>query len=174
MPTSLYDASVLVFLRYLERLLGLADSAEAFARACGRNPAELLSALPAPDMLPFERQVVIATNFTLRASFPLAGELIPTDSEFPATFPGLHARVDRAARLLRALDAFRFVGAETRVLESHAGDALIRLPAPEFLFQYALPNFFFHVTAAYTALRNQGVPLGKKAFDGYHSYMKNS
>lgn len=172
MPLSLYGASVPVFLRYLDRLVGLVGTAEEFARVQELTPAELLAARLAPNMLPFERQVVIATNFSLRASFPLAGQAIPPHGEFPETFAGLRARAERAAQLLRSLEPIQFVEAETRVLESQAGEALVRLPAPEFLFLYALPNFLFHVTAAYAVLRSQGVPLGKENFDGFHSYAR--
>lgn len=166
----LFDASVPVFLRYLERVAAFVAAAEEFARMHGRSADALLAARLAPDMLPFERQVVIATNFSLRASFPLAGEPIPPYGEFPATFAGLRARTERATRLLQSLQPDQFAGAELRVLESQAGEALVRLPASEFLFQYALPNFFFHVSAAYAVLRSQGVPLGKADFDGFHSY----
>jgi hypothetical protein len=46
----------------------------------------------------------------------------------------------------------------------------VSLPGPEFLYQYALPNFFFHLTAAYAILRHEGVALGKQDFDGWHAY----
>lgn len=170
MHLSLYEASVPVFLRYLSRLTGFVEVAERFARENELSISELLSAKMAPDMLPFERQVVTATNFTLRATFPLAGEAIPPYGDFPETAAGLRDRAEHAASLLRSLQSPQFAGAETRMLESQAGEALVRLPATEFLFQYALPNFFFHVTAAYAILRSRGVPLGKEDFDGYHSY----
>lgn len=172
MPISLYDASVPVFLRYIERLVGLVAATESFAEARGRSPNELLAARLSPDMLPFERQIVIAINFTLRAAFPLAGESIPPYGEFPENFAGLRARAEYAANLLRSLQPSRFVGAEERVLESQAGEALVRLPAAEFLLQYALPNFFFHVSAAYAVLRHEGVPVGKENFDGFHRYTR--
>jgi hypothetical protein len=34
----------------------------------------------------------------------------------------------------------------------------------------ALPNLYFHLVAAYIALRGAGVPLGKADFDGLHAY----
>jgi uncharacterized protein len=49
----------------------------------------------------------------------------------------------------------------------------VALPAPEFLLQYGLPNFLFHVTTAYAILRAQGVPVGKGDFDGFHAYPSN-
>ena len=42
--------------------------------------------------------------------------------------------------------------------------------SPAFLQQYALPNFFFHVTTAYAILRHLGVELGKADYDGFHVY----
>lgn len=170
MPPCLYDASVPVFLRYLERLGGLLDAAEHFALTENRSVDALLAARLAPDMLALETQIVIAANFTLRAAFPLAGEPIPPFGEFAAGLPGLRARLERAAALLRSLPPAGFADAAARTLESQAGEARVRLAAPAFLFQYALPNFFFHVGVAYAILRNQGVPLGKAQFDGFHAY----
>ena len=170
MPLSLYDASVPVFLRYLERLGGMLDATEHFAKVHERSTAELLAARLAPDMLPLATQVVIAVNFTLRAAFPLVGEAVPPPRAFSGTIEGLRAQIAHASTLLRSLQPDRFLGAETRTLESQAGNAIVRLPAPEFLFQYALPNFFFHLTAVYAILRSQGMPLGKEDFDGFHAY----
>lgn len=173
-PQLLHEASVPVFLRYLGQLRGFVDAAQAFAAQHARPEAELLAARLAPDMLPFETQVLIAANFALRACFPLAGRPIPPYGEFAPTFEGLRARIDRVVSLLESLDASCFEAAGSRLLESRAGDATVSLRAPEFLFQYALPNFFFHVTAAYAVLRSQGVPLGKQDYDGFHAYPRAS
>jgi hypothetical protein len=35
-----------------------------------------------------------------------------------------------------------------------------------FLIEFALPNFFFHLTLAYAILRKEGVPLEKSDFMG--------
>jgi hypothetical protein len=40
----------------------------------------------------------------------------------------------------------------------------------DFLHLFGLPNFFFHLTMGYAALRAAGVPLGKADFDGFHAY----
>lgn len=175
---NLYTASIPVFRHYLTRLHVLLDMAESQTTspttvlddARRTDAAELLAARLAPDMLPFETQVMIACNFTLRACFPLAGEAIPPYGEFPSTFAGLHARVRRTEELLGGLGPSQFVGREQSILESKAGNALVSLRAPEFLLHYALPNFFFHLTTAYAILRNQGIAVGKEHFDGFHAY----
>jgi len=170
MPIGLYEASVPVFLRYLDRLRGLLCAAESQASGLGLELPAILNASLAPDMLPFETQVAIAAHFSLRTCFPLAGQAVPPNGEFPRTFEGLHSRLDRVVSLLRTLEPSHFESSEPRVIESQAGSALVSLRAPEFLCQYALPNFFFHLTTAYAILRSKGVVLGKEQFDGFHSY----
>lgn len=170
MSITLHAASVPVFLRYLERLRHLVDAAEAGAKDRGDAAADWLGARLAPDMLPFEQQVSVAAHFALRACYPLAGLTVPPYGDFPATFDGLRRRIARVVELLGALDPTQFDGAASRRLESLAGQARVVLPAPEFLLQYALPNFFFHLTSAYAILRQRGVALGKQDFDGFHSY----
>ena len=172
-PIGLYDASIPVSLRYLERLSGLIDAAESHVRSREMDAAELLTARLALDMLPFETQVRIAANFALRACFPLAGRDIPPYGEFEVSFAGLRECIARAASLLRSLEPALFEGSDSRTLESKAGNAMVSLPAPEFLFQYALPNFFFHLTAAYSILRSRSVAIGKADFDGFHSYERS-
>ena len=170
MTISLYDASVPVFRRYLDRLVGLVDVAESQAPALGLDEATLLGTRLAEDMLPFETQVVIAANFALRGSFPLAGQAVPPYGDFPTSFDGLRARIAHAVALLDTLEPSRFADMEMQIIESQAGRALVALPAAEFLFHYALPNFFFHITMAYALLRQRGFAIGKEDFDGWHSY----
>jgi hypothetical protein len=173
MPVGLYEASIPVFLRYLDRLAGLVDAAESHVRSHRIEAEELLTARLAPDMLPFETQVRIAANFALRASFPLVGRDIPPYGEFEVSFAGLRECIARSVDLVSSLEPALFEGSESLTLESRAGNAVVSLPAPEFLFQYAMPNFFFHVTAAYSILRSRGVAIGKADFDGFHSYERS-
>lgn len=174
MPVGLYEASIPVFLRYLERLSRLVDAAESHVRSREMDADELLNARLAPDMLPFETQVRIAAHFALRTCFPLAGQGIPPYGEFDVSFAGLRGCIARTVKLVSSLDPAHCENCESRILESKAGDAVVSLKAPEFLFQYALPNFFFHLTAAYSILRSRGVAIGKEDFDGFHSYERNT
>lgn len=170
MSFGLHSASVPVFQRYLERLDGLVQAARQHAQSHGLAAAELLGARLAPDMAPFSGQVEMATHFALRACFPLAGRPVPAYGDFASDFDGLQGRIARALTLLAELAPADFELVPGRRLESQAGSALVSLPASEFLTLYALPNFFFHLGSAYAVLRNQGLPLGKQDFDGFHHY----
>jgi hypothetical protein len=161
MTSALYAASVPVLERYLERLAGLVAHADDVA----------LAARLAPDMLPFAQQAEIAANFALRIAFPLAGRAVPPYGEFPATQAGLQARIARVRTLLADLRPGDFVAPEAP-LSDRAGEAGVTLPAQAFLSEYALPNFFFHLTSAYAILRSRGIALGKRDFDGLHAYTR--
>lgn len=172
MSEVLHSASVLVFHRYLTRLAALLDRAE---RHCGADPAQrdaLLEARLAPEMLPLRVQVEIVSNFALRAAYPLAGLAAPEYGVFPGDFAGLRARLARTQQMLEGLAPESFIRAETRSVSDRAGEADLILPASEFLFAYALPNFFFHMSMVYAIVRSHGVDVGKADFDGYHRYSK--
>lgn len=162
----LYVASVPVFLRYLERLGGLV----AAAQACPLEERTVLQARLAPDMLAFEAQVRVAANFALRACFPLAGLAVPPLAPAAASFEDLRNWIAEVSTRLESLPRTSFEAAQSRVIEDRAGQALVSLPGAIFLWQYALPNFFFHLTSAYAILRHCGVPVGKADFDGWHVY----
>jgi uncharacterized protein len=163
---SLYAASVPVFQHYLGQLAHILHSAQQYTA----HNDDLLQARLAPDMLPFHQQVEIAANFSLRASFPLAGLPVPSYGECAPTWPGLHAHLGRAQALLASLAPNAFHAAAARTIKDQAGQAVLGLKAPDFLHRYALPNFFFHCSMAYAIARHQGLPLGKADFDGLHRY----
>jgi uncharacterized protein len=100
----------------------------------------------------------------------LACQRVPPYGDFADDFVGLLTRIAYVQQLAEDLEPALFNGADTRMVQDLAGNAVVQLPGQAFLLHYALPNFFFHVTTAYAILRNQGVPLGKEAFDTFHRY----
>ncbi|MET0349797.1 MAG: DUF1993 domain-containing protein [Rhizobacter sp.] len=157
-----FTASVPVFLRYLGHLAKWVDQAEA------TGDPSVLTARLAPDMLPFHTQVEVAANFALRTCFPLAGLPVPPYGDQPPTADGMRRRLARVSALVAALDPAAF--AIARSVADDAGQVRLVLPSDDFLHLYALPNFFFHLGAAYHILRHAGLPLGKADFDGFHVY----
>jgi hypothetical protein len=149
----MYQASVPVFRHYLARVAAMAEKA---------GP-EALSAQIA-DAFPAGQQFATAAGFALRVACPLAGREVP---DLPQA---LGPRLAVARAMLGAMQPADFEGAETRVIRHQAGFAVLEQTGAEFLHLYGLPNFFFHLTMGYAALRAAGVPLGKADFDGFHSY----
>ncbi len=162
----LWRATVPVFIGVLDRLEAELARAEAHL---GDDLAAALAQRPAARMLPVARQVATAVQFTLRIAFPLAGGRVP-ELRHPLDAAGLRARLAAARAHLESLDPADFAAAETRVITEQAGFAVLDLPGEVFLFEFGLPNLYFHHAMAHVGLKQLGVPLGKHDFDGKHDY----
>lgn len=174
MNLTLYEASVPVFTRYLGQLARIVALAEDHASTRSIDPHSVLQARLAPSMYPFAVQVEIAANFAFRACAPLAGMEIPPCGEHRASFAALKTRIAQTLAFLATLTPDQMEAGAGRQFVSQAGLGAIALAGPAFLQQYALPNFFFHVTTAYAILRHLGVELGKADYDGFHVYAGQS
>ncbi|MCV2357481.1 DUF1993 domain-containing protein [Paucibacter sp. TC2R-5] len=170
MSLNLYAASVPVFQRYLGQLSAMLDMAQTQIEAGALSEGDLLAARLAADMLPLRAQVEVAGGFVLRALAPLLGREVPAFGEYPAGLSGLQAMILARQAWLAELTPEQFAGAEARSISSDAGHATIELPGIVFLCQFALPNFFFHLSCAYAILRQQGLALSKEDFDGLHRW----
>ena len=150
---SLYLGSVPVFRHYLGQATAMIDKAGPEAMA-----ARVADAFPA------SQQFATAAGFAMRIACPLAGREVP---DLPQAL-GPRLAVVRAT--LGAMRPDAFAGAESRQITHQAGMAQITQTGAEFLYLFGLPNFMFHITMGYAALRGAGVALGKADFDGFHLY----
>lgn len=164
---ALFDASVPVLLRYLASLSRVVSAAEESSRSSHRA---MLVARLAPDMLPFHSQVETAAQFAFRTAFPLAGRPVPPFVAAELTFEALQQKVVAARQGIDTLRVHEFSSAAGRLIREQAGSAEVVLPAQQFLGEFALPNFFFHLSMAYAIARANGAALGKGAYDGFHTY----
>jgi hypothetical protein len=153
MKPALYTASVPVFRHYLGRVQAMVETVG----------AEALRARVA-DAFPAGQQFATAAGFALRTACLLAGREVP---DLPRA---LAPRLAVVRATLGAMRPEEFAGAEARRISHVAGTALLEQSGDEFLHLYGMPNFFFHITMGYAALRAAGVPLGKGDFDGQHLY----
>ncbi|MEZ5796508.1 MAG: DUF1993 family protein [Paracoccaceae bacterium] len=149
----MYQATVPVFRHYLSRISDIVAMA---------GPDALDAAIA--DTFPARQQFAIAAGFSVRVACLLAGREVPDLPE------GLGPRLAVARALLGAMKPAEFEGAEARIIRHKAGFADVDQTGEQFLFLFGLPNFFFHLTMGYAALRAAGVRLGKEDFDGIHSY----
>ena len=166
MPLSLYDIAVPIILQMLGSLSAILDKAADYAREQGIDPAELVNARLAPDMLPLSKQVQIATDHAKGAVARLAGRDVPKFEDTEATSDQLKERIAKTVAFVRGVDASAFDGAEDREVSLKIGQNQMTLAGRHYLLGFALPNFLFHVTTAYGILRSRGVQIGKRDFIG--------
>ena len=164
MSVSLYDISIPTYRRGLANLASFLDKAEAHAKAGGVDLATYAEARLAPDMHPFTRQVQIASDAAKGGAARLAGIEAPAMADTETTFPELRERIAKTIAFLDTVKKEDVDARHTATIELPMPGRTLTFTAPDFLMQFSLANFLFHVTTAYGLLRAQGVPLGKLDF----------
>ena len=160
MALSLYDASIPVYLQMLRNLSAIMDKAE----AQGGDLAAYMEARLAPDMHPFSRQIQMVSDAAKGGAARLAGVAPPSMPDTETTWAELKERLAKTIDFVSSIKPEQVNGDENRTVELPLPGRTMTFTAKDFLFNFGLPNFFFHVTTAYGLLRKQGVPLGKMDF----------
>ena len=166
MTISMYQASVPLLIRMLTNLKGILEKAAAHAQAKKIEETVFLNARLYPDMFALTRQVQIAADFARATGARLAGQEPPGYEDNEKTFAELVSRVDRSIEYLRTLTPAMIDGSEAREIIRPVRGEPKKFTGIGYLLQFALPNFFFHMTTAYAILRHGGIELGKNDFIG--------
>ncbi|MBM7060559.1 DUF1993 family protein [Pseudomonas sp. UL073] len=166
MSLSMYQASIPTFRRTLTSLAAILAKGAAHAEAKQIDPSVFLNARLAPDMFPLVRQVQIASDAAKGGAARLAGVDVPSYPDVETSFAELQERIAKTLAFIDGLDAAQFEGAETRSVTLKLRDREVTFNGQDFLFGFAVPNLYFHLTTTYNILRHNGVELGKRDFLG--------
>lgn len=154
-----YDVSAALFVRGLDHLKTVLTKGEAH----GAKPTASL----VEGMQDLAAQVYWASRGSkLAIERLLGGAQPPQAAPSAATFADLHASIDDAIAYLEAIDRPALEAAMGGTLELPGPGGTRSLRGDRFVLEFAIPNFFFHLTLAYSILRREGVPLEKGDFMG--------
>lgn len=166
MPTTLYSATVSVFLQHLPALSNILSKAEAFAAAKKVDQSVLLGLRLYPDMFDLAKQVRQATNHASGA-IRVAGAEPPVYSDQEKSFEELKARIQITIDALQGLMPAIINGNQDKEITLTFGqNSRVFKTCSAYLLHHAMPNFYFHTTCAYAILRHVGVEVGKRDFMG--------
>ena len=166
MSISMHSASVPVFTRLLGNLAEWLGKAEAHATAKKFEPSVYLACRLAPDMLPFGRQIQMASDACKFGIARLAGVEAPKFEDDETNLSELRERIRKTLDFIQSVPAAQIDGTETKDVVLPRRDGPITLKGEFYLKHFVLPNFYFHITTAYALLRHNGVDLGKRDFLG--------
>jgi hypothetical protein len=156
MSISLYRASIPVFIRGFGSLAAILKKGEAHP-----GSAAFIEARLAPDMFTLAGQVQRASDTAKLGAARLGGFEAPSFPDTEKTFAELQARVQKTVDFLKDVKPAQIDGNENREIKLKARDRELTFNGVDYVFNFALPNFFFHVTTAYDILRGKGVEIGK-------------
>jgi hypothetical protein len=116
----------------------------------------------APDMFNLTQQVRLACLHAKDNVGLLTGLAAPQFEDNETTIEDLKSRIAATIAFLDGVPASAFDGAAERRVRMPLREGLVlEASGLEFLRDWALPHFYFHVVTAYDILRHQGVEIGK-------------
>jgi hypothetical protein len=167
MPFSMSQASLPAFEIGLNALSAVLDKAGAHAAAKKIEPSVLLNSRLYPDMFPLVRQVQVATDQAKNGAARLGGIEPPRYEDNETTLDQLKARLAKTVAYLKTLDTKQIDASADREITFPLGPTNKgHMKGSDYLNHFVLPNFYFHLTAAYAILRHCGVDLSKRDFLG--------
>ena len=166
MSFTIYDASIPPLIRGLENLAKILDKAVAQAKSEDKDLNSLLEGRLAPDMFPFTRQVQVASDTAKGCGARLTGTEAPSYPDEEKTFPELQQRIAKTIAYLKTFRPEQFEGADARTVTLKFPNGSISFSGRDYVTGFVLPNFYFHMTAAYAILRHSGINVGKMDYLG--------
>ncbi|SRR5579871_1543580 len=167
MSFSMSTSSIPVFEVGLAALSTVLDKAAAHAAAKKIESSVLLQSRLYPDMFPLVRQVQIASDQAKNGTSRLAGVVPPVYEDNETTIDQLRDRLARTLAYLKTIDPKKIDESAEREITFPLGPTNKgHMKGADYLNHFVLPNFYFHLTAAYAILRHCGVDIGKRDFLG--------
>ena len=172
METNLYTSTVPPMTKALTALSGILDKVGSHAKGkqlewhpAGMQEDALLQSRLISDQFPFIRQVQVACDNAKNGTARLAEVEAPKFEDDEKTVSELKARIDKTLVFLKALKPEQIIGKEgVKITLPYWGGKSMN--GIDYVNNYLIPNFYFHLTTAYSILRKNGVDLGKGDFMG--------
>jgi len=159
---------------YVQMLKALsAWLAKAEAQMPDGGADSLMSARLAPDMYPLSTQIRFACVQAQEGVFRLQGRDFPASVELllnegrnaaerPGSIADARTRIDETIAIVEAASPhLRQLDPASPIAHDLPMGMVFDLTAEQYARDWALPQFYFHLMAAYALLRAEGVDLGK-------------
>lgn len=151
-----------IFATRLQTLSRLLDVAAQQWGEKGLDPEKLCGVRLAEDMFPLTHQVTFTCNQANDFVAWCAGDAVPRPDPAAMSFADLKAHV---AATLGCLASAAPEITEARMAREKRVDLMhgmfMVLPGRDYVDEWLLPNFYFHLVTAYDLLRREGVQIGK-------------
>ncbi len=117
------------------------------------------------DQFPFVRQVQIVCDSAKGTAGRLAEIEQPKFEDNEKTIADLQERINKTLAFLKTIKPEQVIGKEgIKVSLPYWPDKY--MTGFEYVTEYSIGNFFFHMTTAYSILRKNGVEIGKDDYRG--------
>ena len=137
----------------LEHLVGKASEHE--------KGAALLEARLAEDMYPLHTQIRFAVGQVVITLDRLGNLGLESDDSDIADFDDARARIAEVRALVEGTDPASWPASDATVEFDLPNGMAFAMQAHEYVRDWAMPQFYFHLMTAYAILRKEGLAIGK-------------
>ena len=161
----IYQVLVNQFPKMLKNLINILDMSNEFADSKKIDFDVLLNSRLAPDQFALIRQIQIACDTAKLAASRLSGKEAPKHDDNEKNLNEIKNRINEVISYLKNFKDSDFKNAEMAKISQPRWEGKY-LNGDEFFIEHVLPNFYFHITTAYSILRHNGINIGKKNYLG--------
>lgn len=164
----LFEMTIPAYRNGLRALSAQLDKALAWGADNNIGELQLVVARLAPDMFPLASQVRFSCLQALQPPARLGAAGAPELTDDATDFAGLQTQIATTLAWLDTVDAAAIDADPDRPVSFDLPNGMtFDMTARTYVRDWAQPQFYFHVVAAYAILRHMGVPLGKVDYVGY-------
>jgi hypothetical protein len=164
----LYDMTVPAYQNGLRALSAQLDKALAWGADNGVGELQFIAARLAPDMFPLASQVRFSCQQAIQAATRIGAPGAPQFADDATDFAGLQAQLAETLAWLDTVDAAAIDADPGRAVGFDLPNGMaFDMTAATYVRDWAQPQYYFHLVAAYAILRHMGVPLGKVDYVNY-------
>ncbi len=161
----MYYQTIQQFIKMLNNLNNFLDKAVTYSEEKKCDINNILTARLAVDQFNLIKQIQIISDNAKNAASRFVGQEAPKFEDNEQNIQELKERITKTSDYLKNFKEADF---------SNSSNQKITLPfmpgkyidGEDYLIEFAIPNFYFHFTTAYSILRNCGVNVGKFDYIG--------
>lgn len=158
-------------IKMLENLDGLLLKATQQADAKKFDVNNYLSERLIVDMLPLSKQIQITCDNAKLCVARLSHSEAPKFEDNEKTMPEFRERIKKTIDFLKTKIEADYSKFESAKFEPTWMNGQW-MDGEDYFYQFAIPNFYFHMTTAYAILRKCGVEIGKSDYMGHLPFKK--
>ena len=166
---SLYDISIKQMTKMLENLSHFLEKSTQHAQAKKIEMDVFLQTRLIADQFPLVKQIQTACDSAKLCASRLSGKTAPVNEDTETTYDEIQKRIKSTVSYLKTITSADLKEYETKKIE-FAFNKGKYLTGFDYVTQFAIPNFYFHLTTAYSILRANGVDVGKMDYMGELPY----
>lgn len=162
MSIATYEFTIASFIRTLNALSNILEKGKAFADEHKLDFSVMLQTRLIPTQFHLGKQIQIATDIAKLFVPRISSIEAPKFDDQETTYEEFQARIQATLTFLKTIRPEDIQPEGKKITFPWYPGKFIA--GEDYVTQYAIPNFYFHVTTAYAILRASGVPLGKQDY----------